>query len=109
LCFHSAVAATHKIQSHAGRLADAMLNVSSVAQQSSTSTELMAASSSEVTGAIENLASISEENSAAIEEVSASAEEVSAQVIEMTASIQFLSDLAATLQNDISRFKLASA
>jgi hypothetical protein len=68
----------------------------------------MAAGSSEVTRAIENIASVSEENSAAVEEVSASAEEMSAQVEEVTASAQSLAEMAEALQEVVTQFKLAN-
>jgi hypothetical protein len=66
----------------------------------------MAAGSSEVTQAIENIASVSQENSAAVEEVSASAEEVSAQVQEVHASAQSLSQMAEELRRLVAQFRL---
>lgn len=81
--------------------------VSAVVEENTAATEEMSANSTEVTQAIENIASVSEENSAAVEEVSASAEEMSAQVEEVTTSAQSLAEMAQTLQQVVSQFKLA--
>jgi methyl-accepting chemotaxis protein len=67
----------------------------------------MAASSGEVSVAIENIASISEENSAAAEEVSAATEEMNAQVEEVTASAQSLNAMAEQLSALIAQFKFS--
>ena len=68
----------------------------------------MAANSSEISQAIENIASVSEENGAAVEEVSASAEEMSAQVEEVTAAASTLADMAEMLNNVVKKFKLSN-
>lgn len=90
----------------ASEMAGATDTVSAVVEENTASTEQMAANSSEVTKAIENIASISEENSAAIEEVSAATEEMSAQVEEVSASAHSLSDMASSLQQMVSHFKI---
>jgi methyl-accepting chemotaxis protein len=71
-------------------------------------TQAVRTGSSEVTEAIENIASVSEENSAAVEEVSASAEEISVQVDEVRASARTLAEMAAALQQVVSRFQLST-
>ncbi len=101
-----AAKAAAKMSSASDELVASMDSVSAVVEENTAATEQMAAGSNEVTQAIENIASVSEENSAAIEEVSASAEEMSAQVEEVTASAQSLAEMARTLQEVVSRFKL---
>jgi methyl-accepting chemotaxis protein len=66
----------------------------------------MAASSAEVSQAIENIASVSEENSAAIEEASAAAEEMSAQVQKAGAAAHSLVGLAGSLKEVVAQFKI---
>jgi methyl-accepting chemotaxis protein len=101
--------AAGQMNASAEELVSAVDSVSAVVEENTAATEEMAANSSEVTRSIESIASVSEENSASIEEVSASAEEMSAQVEEVTASAQSLAEMAKTLQEVVSRFKLTSA
>lgn len=103
-----ATAGVQQMRTAANDLISAVDTVSAVIEENTASTEEMAAGANEVTKAIETIASISEESSASIEEVSASAEEMSAQVEEVTASAQSLSEMAATLQQIVARFKLAT-
>ena len=60
----------------------------------------------EATQSVTAIAAVAEENSAATEQVSASTEEMSAQVEEVTASTFELGQIAETLQEQLSRFKL---
>ena len=98
--------AAAKVSVAAAELVEAVDSVSAVIEENTAATEEMAANSTELTQAIENIASVSEENSAAVEEVSASTEEVSAQVEEVSASAASLMEMAQTLQQVVSRFKL---
>jgi len=99
--------AAEKMNSLANVLVGAMDSVSAVVEENTAATEEMAAGSNEVSEAVENIASISEENSAAVQEVSASAEETSAQMEEVSTAAQTLAGMAETLQQVVSRFKLA--
>jgi methyl-accepting chemotaxis protein len=98
--------AAAKVSAAAAELVEAVDSVSAVIEENTAATEEMAANSSELTEAIENIASVSEENSASVEQVSASTEEVSAQVEEVSASAASLMEMAETLQQVVSRFKL---
>jgi methyl-accepting chemotaxis protein len=80
--------------------------VSGVVDQNAASAEEMEASSHEVAQQVENIASISEENSAATEQVSGSVEGLSAQVQEVSASSRALADMAGSLKQAVSRFRL---
>ena len=73
--------------------------VSAVIEENTSATEEIAANSSELNQAIENIACISVENSAAAEEVSASTEEVSASVASMM-------EMARKLHSVVDQFKL---
>jgi methyl-accepting chemotaxis protein len=99
--------AAEKMSELAGGLVAAMDSVSAVVEENTAATEQMAAGSNEVTETIENIASVSEENSAAVEEVSAAADEMMTQVDQATASAQSLAEMAQTLQELVSQFKLA--
>ncbi|MCX6066084.1 MAG: hypothetical protein NT121_10060 [Chloroflexi bacterium] len=66
----------------------------------------MAANSSELTLAIENIASVSKQNSTTVEEVSTSTGEVSTQVAEVSASAASMMDLAQGLQQVVARFSI---
>ncbi len=74
--------------------------VSSVTQQCIAAAQQMAANSSGVSNAIEEISAISRRNSA-------SAEEMSAQVEEVVASAQSLDQMAQELQKAVSVFKLS--
>ena len=99
--------ASQRMSISSDELVSAVDSVSAVVEENIASTEEMAAGSGEVTQAIESIASVSEQNSAAVEQVSASAEEMSAQVEEVTASAQSLAEMAKTLQEIVSQFKLS--
>ncbi len=101
-----AAAAAQQMGASANELVAAVDSVSAIIEENTASTEEMAANSNEVNESIENIASISEENSAAVEQVSASTEEMSAQVEEVSASASSLADMAQTLLNIVSQFKL---
>ena len=103
-----ATKAAAKMNAAASELVMAVDSVSAVIEQNTAATEEMSASAHEVTQSIENIASVSEENSAAVEEVSASAEEMSAQVEEVSASASSLEEMARTLQDIVSQFKLST-
>jgi methyl-accepting chemotaxis protein len=98
--------AATQMNASAGELVSAVDTVSAVVEENTAATEQMTANSSEVTRSIENIASVSEENSAAIEEVSASTEEMSAQVEEVSSSAQSMAEMAHSLQQIVSQFKL---
>ncbi|HEY9076088.1 MAG TPA: methyl-accepting chemotaxis protein [Anaerolineaceae bacterium] len=87
-------------------LVNAMDSVSKVVEKNIQATDAMEASARQVSAAVENIASVSEENSAAVQEVSASTEEINAQVEEVNASTQQLSEMAAALEQVVSRFTL---
>ena len=81
-------------------------SVGSITEENSASTEQMSANAVQVSKSVETVAGIAEENSAATEEVSASAEEMSAQVEEIVASAQSLKEMAASLEQSVSVFKV---
>jgi methyl-accepting chemotaxis protein len=101
--------AAFKMTAQANDLVGAMDTVSSIVEENTAATEEMAAGSTEVIQAIENIASVSEENSATLEEISASAVIMNNQVEEVTASIQYLSMMAAGLENLVSQFQVNSS
>ncbi len=101
-----AVQAAIRMNISASDLISSMDTVSAVVEENTAATEEMSSGAKEVTRTIENIASVSEENSASVEEVSASAEEMSAQVEEVTASAQSLAEMASTLEQIMSHFKL---
>jgi methyl-accepting chemotaxis protein len=81
-------------------------NVGSITEENSASTEQMSANAIEVNKSVDTVAGIAEENSAATEQVSASAQEMSAQVQEIVASSQTLKEMAASLEQSVSMFKV---
>jgi methyl-accepting chemotaxis protein len=102
-------AAAESISGLAKKLVAAMGSVSAIVEKNTCATEEMAAASGVVTQMIEDIAGVSEENSAAVEEVSASSVQVGAQVEEVNASALWLSEMAGTLQELMSRFVLTCA
>ncbi len=84
-------------------------SVGSITEQNSSSTELMSSAALQVSKSVETVAGIAEENSAATEEVSASAQEMSAQVQEIVASSQVLREMAASLEQSVSMFKVSQS
>jgi methyl-accepting chemotaxis protein len=94
------------IQGVAQNLDKAIQSVSDVVDENAQSAGQLGASSGTVMQSIENLASISEENGAAVEEVSASAEEMSAQVEEVTASALSLAEMAQSMQQVVTQFRI---
>jgi methyl-accepting chemotaxis protein len=107
----------HKQAESAGQASEIMMQsakelisdmdmVSAVVEENTAATEEMAAGSNEVTLIIENIASISEENTAAIEGISATAEEMNAQVEEVTTSAYLLAEMADSLHQIVTEFKL---
>jgi methyl-accepting chemotaxis protein len=80
--------------------------VGSVTEQNTAASEKMTVNASQVSKAIETVAGITEENSAATEQVSASAEEMSAQAQEIVNSVGTLKDMAVTLEQSVSIFKV---
>lgn len=100
--------ASLRMKSASEELVSAVDSVSAIVEENTASTEEMAANSSEVNYAIENIASVSQENSAAIEEVSASTEEMSSQVEEVTLSAESLASMAQNLQEIVQTFKLSN-
>jgi methyl-accepting chemotaxis protein len=107
----------HKQAESAGQASEIMMKsaeelisdmdmVSAVVEENTAATEEMAAGSNEVTLIIENIASISEENTAAIEGISATAEEMNAQVEEVTTSAYLLAEMADSLNQIVTEFKL---
>jgi methyl-accepting chemotaxis protein len=80
--------------------------VGSVTEENSSATRQMSANAVQVSKSVETVAGIAEENSAATEQVSASAQEMSAQVEEIVASAQTLKEMAASLKQSISIFKV---
>jgi methyl-accepting chemotaxis protein len=103
-----AAAAAQQMTAGANELVSSVDSVAAITEENTASTEEMAANSNEVNQSIENIASISEENSAAVEEVSASVEEMSAQVEEVSASASSMEEMAQTLKNLVTRFKLSA-
>ena len=101
-----AVGAAASVSSAASELVNSVDAVSAVIEQNTAATHEMSTSSNELSRAIENIASVSEENSASTEEVYASIEQVSSQVHNVSGSADELMNLAHTLQQVVSKFKL---
>ena len=99
-------ASAEEVSASSDEMVETMDGVSVNTEQNSAAAEQMAASSAEVSKSIESITAVSEENSAATQEMSASAEEMSAQVEEVVASTQDLDNMAKTLQQAVSAFKL---
>ncbi|PKO13461.1 MAG: hypothetical protein CVU39_18825 [Chloroflexi bacterium HGW-Chloroflexi-10] len=102
------VTAAEKMDKMSNGLVAATGMVSEVVEKNTVATKQMSAGAADVSQTIENISSVSEENSAAVEEISASAEEMSAQVGEMTSAAQSLAEMAVSLQQVVSQFKLSA-
>ncbi|MCM1992077.1 methyl-accepting chemotaxis protein [Oceanirhabdus seepicola] len=70
------------------------------------SSKTMNTKTEEILNSIQNLAAIAQENAASSEEVAASSEEQSASIQEISNACEGLTDLAQSLQESISKFKL---
>lgn len=103
-----AAKAAEEMSASANEMVAAVDSVSQVVEENNSATGQMSTGSADVMQAIENIASVSEQNSAAVEEVSASAEEMTAQVQEVTASTHALAEMAESLSQVVSKFKLNS-
>lgn len=83
--------------------------VEGVASRNVDAAEAMGKNAEEVRDSMDGIAALTEESSAAAEEASASTEELSAQVEEVVASASTLSDLANSLKESVSVFKVEDA
>ena len=102
-------AAAEQVSASSDEMVNTIDNVSAIVEENSAATEEMAANSDEVSRSIDGVAGVTQESSAAAQEMSASAEEVGAQVQEVAASAQTMSDIARSLQEAVSVFKLDNA
>ncbi|MBN2098285.1 MAG: cache domain-containing protein [Dehalococcoidia bacterium] len=98
-------AAAEELNALSGNMVSVMQQISRIIDENAAATEMMAESSSLVSGAIENLGGVAEENSASAEEVSASVEEMSAGVEEVLASAQSLAEMSEGLEKSVATFK----
>jgi hypothetical protein len=87
-------------------LSAAMESVRKVVGQNIVALEDMRMESGQVGAAVESIAVVSSQNSAAVEEVSAATEQISAQMEDMLTSTQQLSEMAASLTEAVSFFKV---
>ncbi len=99
-------AASEQMAASSTEVIRAIDNVSAITEENTAATEQMTASSNHVMDAMQNIAAISEESGAAAEEVSASTEELNASTEEIAAAAANLEKMAVDLQNLITRFKV---
>jgi methyl-accepting chemotaxis protein len=102
----SIAAAAQRMNSLAVDLKGVMDLVAMVAEQSTASTEEMAAGSTEVDTSVQNIAKIAVENDLAARSVNASTAAVSDRIHAVSGSAQSLSTLADTLRDHVGRFTL---
>lgn len=100
--------AAQQMSSSSKELVSAMERVSTVVEENSAATEEMAAGSNEVSQTVDNIAWVSQENSTAVEEVSFSVEKMGSQVQEVSTSAQTLNEMAQSLKGVVALFKLNS-
>jgi methyl-accepting chemotaxis protein len=82
------------------------VEVGKITEQNTALNANMTDNASLVSRAVESVAGIAGEKSAATQEVSASAEEMSAQIQEIVATANTTKEMAASLDQSISRFKV---
>ncbi|MCH7983947.1 MAG: HAMP domain-containing protein [Chloroflexi bacterium] len=99
-------AAAEEVAASSDEMVKSIEGVSAITEQTTAATEEMAASNDEVQSAMNAIAAITEQTGAAVEESSASTEELSSQVEEVVASSSALGEMAVTLKDAVSRFKL---
>jgi methyl-accepting chemotaxis protein len=102
-------AASHKMDEFSVQLVSAMENVTGIVVRTTEATEKIRAAANEITNTFDEIASGGEESSASVEEVSAASEEMSAQVEEFTASAHVLAEMAISLRDMVTRFKVDGA
>jgi methyl-accepting chemotaxis protein len=95
--------------SGAERILESTRNIARLASESASGADEMAQGTTRVSEVISQVSVTSEQTSAAAEEVSASTEELSAQSEELAATATQMRDLAKTLTEVTSRFRLARA
>jgi methyl-accepting chemotaxis protein len=101
-----AAAVAHQALKAAEGLSAAMESVRKVVGQNTSALVEMRAESGQVEMAVESIAIVSSQNSAAVEQVSAATEQISAQMEDMLASTQSLAEMAASLTEAVSFFKV---
>lgn len=100
-------ASAREMDQMASAMVDAMNSVSAVVEENSAATEEMAAGSSEVSHSIASIDSVSRQNDQSVGQVGKSITGMVAEIQEVAAAAGDLNDLAKTLQESITRFKLA--
>jgi methyl-accepting chemotaxis protein len=98
--------AADKMSTLSKQLIQSMDSVSMLMYKNSISTNQIKASSLEVSGMIDHVTNLSEENTAGAEEVSSSTEEMNAEVQEGAIYAQSLNQMAQTMRELVTRFKL---
>jgi len=101
-------AAAEEVSASADEMVRTIDAVNEITLQNTAATEQMTASSEGVKTAVGGISAVTEEASAAAQEMSASSEEVGAQVQQVVASSQGLADMASSLRETVSRFRLES-
>ena len=98
--------AATQVSASSDQMVQSIESVSAITEETSAATEEMAASNDEVQTSMDQITSITRETGEAVETSSASTEELSSQVEELVASASALGEMAGTLTNAVSVFKL---
>jgi methyl-accepting chemotaxis protein len=99
-------AASEEMAASSTEVIKAIDNVSAITEENTAASEQMTANSNQVMNAMQNIAAISEENAAAAEEVSASTEQLNNSTEEIAASAENLEKTAEELQIIVRSFKV---
>ncbi|NQW19081.1 MAG: HAMP domain-containing protein [Chloroflexi bacterium] len=102
-------AASEEVSASADEMVRTIDTVNEITQQNTAATEQMSAASDGVKTSVDGISAVTEQASAAAQEMSASSEEVGAQVQQVVASSQGLSDMATSLREMVSRFRVEPA
>lgn len=99
---------SQRIEASSLRLSQSVQSVATIVGENSKTSGLMAVSSRNVSQAIQNIAGVSEKNTREIAAVSRASEQMISQVQEVSESAGSLAELAHSLQDAVSQFKLES-
>lgn len=95
-----------KMKSDTVKIREVVDKVAQTAQNNRNSSEKVASDTQQVLKAIDDITAIAQETAASTEEVSASAEQQTASIQEVTIAAQRLTDMAYSLSDMVSRFKV---
>ena len=99
-------AAAEQVTASSDEMVKSMEGVSAITEETTAATEEMAASNDQVQQSMGRISEITQQSGVAIEESSASTEELTSQVEEVVASSAALGDMATSLTQAISVFRL---